>query len=109
MGHKGGRACTVHGPANHDKDWMDPTRRSDHAPPPGRTRPPPPPPPSSAFYTPGARHLPVALPGPKFVYCCCAVNGGQRMGAVKKMQGFLSCLHNGDDGMHAQKDKAGAL
>lgn len=80
MGHKGGRACTVHGPANHDKDWMDPTR-----------------------------HLPVALPGPKFVYCCCAVNGGQRMGAVKKMQGFLSCLHNGDDGMHAQKDKAGAL
>jgi hypothetical protein len=31
------------------------------------------------------------------------------MGAVKKMQGFLSCLHNGDDGMHAQKDKAGAL
>lgn len=41
--------------------------------------------------------------------CACAVNGDQWMGAVKKMQCFLSRLHNGDDGMHAQKDKAGAL
>lgn len=91
--------------------WTRPAGRTMY---PYRAGPDPPPThththPSSAFYTPGARHLPVALPGPKFVYCCCAVNGGQRMGAVKKMQCFLSRLHNGDDGMHAQKDKAGAL